>query len=370
MTSIDFPADDQGRRSTSAFGKAVVADALRQVDPTGAAAAQREPNWRGGYVAHMRRLVEAGLASPEDWRTIARSGLDSIHSRLVVGDQPLAEWSASSQPPKTAVIKGEAEPLEELVIPYRGQRLKGAELQAQLESWQKAGVLEPGVIDAVLTVAANPEWLRADGRTIVAVGAGSEMGPFTSLLRWGAQVAAVDLPRPDMWDRLAGVAAERAGTMIVPTATGDVKDAGVDVTSAVPELTEWLAGLEGQLVLGNYVYADGAANVRVCAAVDALTTGLLASTTRHCLGVLGDADRCVRSARGRRGLLGGCVCCSVEGVEGADSAAAGGLRQSFAHQAVHPRNRPRSQRLVGQPARPELRVGQAPSALAGHSCAH
>ena len=170
MTSIDFPADDQGRRSTSAFGKAVVADALRQVDPTGAAAAQREPNWRAGYVAHMRRLVEAGLASPEDWRTIARSGLDSIHSRLVVGDQPLAEWSARSQPPKTAVIKGEAEPLEELVIPYRGQRLKGAELQAQLESWQEAGVLEPGVIDAVLTVAANPEWLRADGRTIVAWG--------------------------------------------------------------------------------------------------------------------------------------------------------------------------------------------------------
>ncbi len=286
MTSIDFPADDQGRRSTSAFGKAVVADALRQVDPTGAVAAQREPNWRGGYVAHMRRLVEAGLSSPEDWRTIARSGLDSIHSRLVVGDQPLAEWSASSEPPKTAVIKGEAEPLEELVIPYRGQRLKGAELHAQLESWQKAGVLEPGVIDAVLTVAANPEWLRADGRTIVAVGAGSEMGPFTSLLRWGAQVAAVDLPRPDMWDRLAGVAAERAGTMIVPTATGDVKDAGVDVTSAVPELTEWLAGLEGQLVLGNYVYADGAANVRVCAAVDALTIGLLRQRPDTALGFL------------------------------------------------------------------------------------
>ena len=34
---------------------------------------------------------------------------------------------------------------------------------------------------------------------------------------------------------------------------------------------EWLGGLEGRLVLGNYVYADGVTNLRVCAAVDSLT---------------------------------------------------------------------------------------------------
>jgi hypothetical protein len=32
--------------------------------------------------------------------------------------------------------------------------------------------------------------------------------------------------------------------------------------------------LDGPLVLGNYVYADGAANVAVCAAMDALTMRL------------------------------------------------------------------------------------------------
>ena len=36
--------------------------------------------------------------------------------------------------------------------------------------------------------------------------------------------------------------------------------------------------LDGPLVLGNYVYADGAANVRVCAAVDALTVRLQAAS--------------------------------------------------------------------------------------------
>jgi hypothetical protein len=42
----------------------------------------------------------------------------------------------------------------------------------------------------------------------------------------------------------------------------------------VPEVAEWLAPLPGDLVLGNYVYADGATNVRVSVAVDALTTRL------------------------------------------------------------------------------------------------
>ncbi len=53
--------------------------------------------------------------------------------------------------------------------------------------------------------------------------------------------------------------------------------AGADLTSDVPELADWIAGLSGPLVLGNYVYADGAANVRVCAAADTLTLRLQAA---------------------------------------------------------------------------------------------
>ena len=59
-----FP-EVEGRRSTSATGRAVVADALRPVDPVGAAAAARETSWRSGYLTHFRRLVEAGLATTE-----------------------------------------------------------------------------------------------------------------------------------------------------------------------------------------------------------------------------------------------------------------------------------------------------------------
>ncbi|HSF98268.1 MAG TPA: hypothetical protein VLA55_06215, partial [Ornithinibacter sp.] len=78
---VVFP-EVEGRRSTSATGRGVVADALRPVDPVGAAAAQRETNWRSGYLTHFRRLVEAGLATPQDAVSIADAGLASVHERM------------------------------------------------------------------------------------------------------------------------------------------------------------------------------------------------------------------------------------------------------------------------------------------------
>ena len=71
---VVFPAGEDGRRSTAAVGRAVVAEALRGVDPAGALAAEQETNWRAGYLVHFRRLVEAGLASPAAARTIAAGG--------------------------------------------------------------------------------------------------------------------------------------------------------------------------------------------------------------------------------------------------------------------------------------------------------
>ena len=275
MASIDFPADDNGRRSTSAFGRSVVADALRPIDPTGVGAAEREPNWRRGYLTHFRRLIDAGLTSPEGWTASAAAGLESVHRRMVVGDQPLDRWPTSGTKLGTARVEGTAGPLTELLLPVRGRRLGNEELDRRLTTWVEQGVMEAGAATAVRRVAEHPEWLRADGHTIVALGAGSEMGPTRALLRWGATVAAVDLPRKAVWKRLAEVAEKRAGTLLAAS-TSDLPNAGLDVTAEVPALAAWIGGLPGRVVLGNYVYADGAANLRVSAAVDALTTRVLA----------------------------------------------------------------------------------------------
>jgi hypothetical protein len=180
---------------------------------------------------------------------------------------------------RTERITGSAEPERELTLPYRGARLRGADLARRLDAWVTAGVVEPSCAEAVRTVAAHPEWLSLPGSTVAVLGAGAEMGPLTALLRWGATVAAVDLPRPPLWQRVLDTAQRAAGTLLVPTGEngGDLAGrAGADLIAEVPAVADWLGALPGSAVLGNYVYADGATNVRVSTAVDALTLRLQA----------------------------------------------------------------------------------------------
>jgi hypothetical protein len=273
MDGVVFPETGDGR-STSAFGRAVVADALREVDPVGATAAERDTDWRRGYLTHFRRLVEAGLGSANAATTIASNGLASARDRMRYdgrdGEVPLDEAIAKATGSfDTSTVNGTGDPERELSVPYRGERLRGDDLHRRLDEWTRNGVIEPSAAEAVRTVQRNPDWLRLDDRKVVVLGAGAEMGPLRSLLRWGGDVVAVDLPRQDIWNRLAGDAKERAGRLHAPTRDGKP---GADLLTDAGDLAQWLLELDGDMVLGNYVYADGATNVRLALAVDALTT--------------------------------------------------------------------------------------------------
>jgi hypothetical protein len=281
---VVFPTGADGRRSTSAFGRAVVADALRPVDPLGARAAEQETAWRSGYPAHFRRLVEAGLGSRADAIAIANAGLGAAHERMRVvtadgTERLLADWAPSGTDLATAEVSGDGERETELTLPYHGHRLRGDDLRRHLDAWVADGAVEPTVAEAVGAVLARPDWLRLDGHTVAVLGAGAEMGPLPSLLRWGARVAALDLTRPAIWERVLRLAREGAGTVLVPHApegsSSLERSAGVDLIADAPRVVDWLADDERRLVVGNYVYADGATNVRVSMAVDELSRRLL-----------------------------------------------------------------------------------------------
>ena len=154
-----FPVSADGRRSTSALGQAVVADALSRVDPAGARAASREDNWRAGYLTHFRRLIEAGLTSRQAAVSVAGDGLASLHGRMRVirPDGPETGLgtlvSAPARHELAAIqVAGGGTADSELAVPYRGERLSGSALLRQLDAWVAAGVIEPSCADAVRAV--------------------------------------------------------------------------------------------------------------------------------------------------------------------------------------------------------------------------
>jgi len=265
VSEVVFPRTPDGRRSSAELGRAVVADALRPVDPAAADAAAREADWRRGYLRHFRALVEVGLRSEPAAYDIAVAGLASMRDRMrTADDRSLAEAldDDGGRPLETIAVTGSGTAQREVALPYRRELLRGAALDRQLDAWVRAGTVEPSCADAVREVAAHPDWLDLSDQRLVVLGAGAEMGPLPAVLGWGGTVLAVDLPRPELWRRVYGIAEKSAGRLSA---------VGADLLSEMPAVARWILGHEGRLVLGDYVYAPGAAYARLAAAVDALT---------------------------------------------------------------------------------------------------
>lgn len=287
---VDLEAGPDGRVSTSAVAKAVVGAALGAVDPEAAVRAAAVKDWRSGYLAPYRDLVVAGARTSQAADDVARTGLAALHDRawFVRGGESVALLEAAARWTEPAyrsvTIEGTADRDRALTLPYRGRRLDGADVRRRLDAWVHEGVVERGLATSVHTVLDHPEWLDLSDVTVVVLGAGAEMGPLRSLLRWGAHVVAVDLPRPEIWQRVIAVARSTSGrlTVPVPLDAEPVDDewlaavAGVDLIRALPEVRTWLAGIEGAFTLGTYTYADGATHVRVALAADALGQALTA----------------------------------------------------------------------------------------------
>jgi hypothetical protein len=275
LGALSFPEVD-GRRSTTATGRAILADAARAADAELAARIERCGSWRREYAPLLRALT-ALSAEPQNARAIAHAGLESMRGRLVLeGDgvrTPLAEAleeTHGAPAPGTGEIQGSAPRATRLEVPYRGGTLYGAALLERLERWADDGIVEPSFAQAIAEVAEHPEWLGLPGRSIALIGAGSEIGPLEPLCAWGADVLAVDVPDGAVWWRVREVARRGSGTVRVPVAPDGTT--GIDILSDLPAAHAWLAAnLNGaEDVLGMYAYADGGTHVLLTGAFDAL----------------------------------------------------------------------------------------------------
>jgi len=273
-----FPREDGGRRSTASTGRGVWADAVRDVDPQLAARIEGAGDWRKAYVDAVVAHTAAATRTPAAAVGVARAGLASLGRRMVFergGTAVLADALREGSPLTTRSSRGEGRPEKELVVPYRGQELRGDALRRQLDTWVSRGTIEPSCRTALSRVLDEPEMLRLSDRAFALLGAGAELGPLDPLSRWGAHVVAVDVPSERVWERVHRTTAAGAGTLTV--LEGEPGVAGVDLLTRAPEVAATLrTAAEGlALTVGSYAYADGARHVQVVHASDAIAELLL-----------------------------------------------------------------------------------------------
>ena len=283
---VQFSSSD-GRRSSTAAGRAIFVEAVSHVDPDLATRIAGTKDWRKGYLEPVRHVVESGVPSSKDALRIATDGLHALRDQLVFVDDG-EELSLSGafrtlgeDPMHTTVVEGKGTAVTELKVPYRGSELGGDDLLVQLERWAQAGVLERSALEALELVVRNPEWLDLSDHTFALLGASSQMGPLELLAQWRANVVAVDLPRENLWETILKLVSRGAGKVHIPSSAPirndeDISEAaGADLLLDAPRVARWIAGFDGPLTIGNYVYADGARFVRLAGAVDALIASIL-----------------------------------------------------------------------------------------------
>lgn len=298
---VCFPAGGDGERSTSATGRAIFADCVREIDPDLAARIEHTRDWRSGYLAPLRDIIISATSSPAAALSIADHGLASAYRRFRLNRKG-AEYSlpeamqAFTEPAFASVeVRGHAARERDLSVPYRGRRLFGDDLRGQVDTWVRDGVTEPGFAVAMHAVLDNPDWLDLADVDVAVLGASAEMGPTRSLLRWGARIHAVDLPRPALWEKLIHTTRSTAGSMRIPVALDPegqppfvvgglvhpdddstvAAHAGANLLTQSPEIRTWLDAIDQPFVLGTYAYADGAAHALLSMAADMISADLI-----------------------------------------------------------------------------------------------
>ena len=302
---VSFPVGGDGQRRSTGTGRAIVADAARVVDLPLAGQIEATSDWRKGYLRPLRSLVMDAAVDPSVAYSIAEAGLASAHRRLrfVRQTQETSIADAMATPREghigTITIRGTVQREPELMLQHTGRRLVDSDLRRQLAHWVESGTTEPGVAEAINLVLDNPDWLDLRDLHFAVLGAGAELAPTRSLLRWGANVHAIDLPGPSTWSRLIEMTRTTAGTLHIPVRHDrdghppfmlganvhpDEDDivaggAGVDLLSDAPEIAYWLSNAPGPLIVGCYAYADGGLHTRLSVAADAIVERLLSSRT-------------------------------------------------------------------------------------------
>ena len=288
-----FPVTARGDRSSTPVAKAILSAAIGAVNPEKAQKVLKERNWRFGYVKHWINMVEEQCKTPEAALAVAQAGLNKAYEVFEFVDSngkssSFAEAMASKSSEKffTGFVKGEGPKSKQILeVPYKGQKLSGDALKAQVDKWVEYGTIEPSAGEAIKGCVDNQGWVDLSDRYFVLLGAGSAMGPFLVLMALGANVIAIDLDRPFIWKRLLTIAKNSCGSMTFPMKVEQKSCAnddeiyaasGCNLFTQTPQIRDWLVDLYPgkKFCVGSYAYLNGALHVQVSLAMDAICKDL------------------------------------------------------------------------------------------------
>jgi hypothetical protein len=277
MDGIQFPIQPgRNKPSTTDTAKKILYAALKSVDSPYATQLTAEKNWRKKYPVYFQELVKTGIRSVQNPLLIAQQGLDtakkSFHFHRA-GQQTSLEQAMADvkeQPFENFVLKGIGSPtIEPWYIPFKGQKLQGDALLKQIDRWEQQQIIEPSHAKALRLLQAHPEWFDLSSRTMVLFGAASEAGPLSWLAKWRANIVAIDLPNPKIWQKITNTIQQGNATLIAPQITlqNGEKQMGANLLTQTPEIANWLNTFEQRLDLAGIAYLDGEKHVRVSIAM-------------------------------------------------------------------------------------------------------
>eukprot|EP00051_Salpingoeca_urceolata_P031874 m.13336 g.13336 ORF g.13336 m.13336 type:complete len:510 (-) comp4522_c1_seq1:174-1703(-) len=315
QAGVLFPVTEDGTRRTTATAKKIWEAAVGAVDRAAADAIEAEPRWRQAYGGHVVTAATLQLKSSDAALAVARAGLEAAASLFRYkasreADEVSLEAAIAAGPDPckklcSAPVHGTSDTVSRCVTLRVGEGgttvAEDAEAVSEVQRLADADALEHEVVKAVQHLVDQPQQLDLSGYTFVVFGATSELCPLRLLLNLGATVVGVCRPSKKV-AALVKMAQESAGTLLLPLAAANspatdpteltpeqiAETAGADILTNVPELCDWLINLGdgGRLVIGSYIYLDGANHVRATMAMDAIVKAVCAARRDTCLAYL------------------------------------------------------------------------------------
>ena len=279
---IEFPVDPEtGKPSSVFFGKTLISQALNAVNPTAAQEVLTDKKFRGGsYQKHIVKTLEEGCQSKDACMKIARNGIKYVYESMQCvrsdGSKVALKHAISEGPShslKTRSVKGVGQRRGTFKVPYKNSALQRESLRKQIKKWNDMGVIEPTAAESFNNfLERETEYLESMREHLfVVMGAGAAMGPFKILLDLGLNVVAVDLNRPQIWDKLIDYAQKSPGQMFFPEREDGTY--GANLITEISSIAKWLAKLKPtcSMTIGNYAYVDGGLFVKIACAQDAIS---------------------------------------------------------------------------------------------------